>query len=231
VTTEAADARSRAPAGEKALDYWWTVLFTDPLAVPLTRVLARTRWISPNAVSVLALLLGLASGVIFAFGTRVALVAGGVTFYFAFLVDCIDGKLARALNDHTRRGAALDHIGDTVRRTSASLGLTAWLWRATGDATVLWSVGYMALAYMFLEFSGPEIGRERWELLERRSAGTGRWRTFLARHRLLPNPGMPDVQALAFIVGPVTGWVIPALVAASVLLSIGILRHAYRLLR
>ena len=230
MTARPAAAGSPAPSGAKRLDYWWTVLFTDPLAVPLTRALARTG-ITPNAISVIALLLGLATGPVFALGTRAALVGGGVLFYLAFLVDCVDGKLARLLGMHTKRGAALDHVGDIVRRTSASLGLTVWLWRAGGDATVLWGIAYIAAAYLFLELSGPETGGERWALLEARNEAAGGWRSWLARHRLMPNPGMPDVQAIAFVVGPLTGLVVPALGLAIALLLGGAARHLVRLLR
>jgi phosphatidylglycerophosphate synthase len=186
---------------------------------------------TPNAVSVVALVLGAATGAVFVLGTRGALLAGGILFYLAFVVDCVDGKLARMLDVHSERGAALDHIGDTMRRTSASIGLTVWLWRTEGDATVLWGIVYTGIAYLFLELSGPETGARRWELIERRSAGTSGWRAFLARRRLLPNPGMPDVQAIAFILGPVTGFVVPALALALALLLVGTARHAYRLLR
>ena len=230
MTARPAAAGRPAPAGAKRLDYWWTVLFTDPLAVPLTRAAARTG-ISPNAVSVVALLLGLATGPVYGLGTRAALAAGGVVFYLAFLVDCVDGKLARLLDAHSQRGAALDHVGDIVRRTSASVGLTLWLWRAEGASSVLWGVAYMAAAYLFLELSGPETGGERWALLEARGEGAAGWRAWLARHRLLPNPGMPDVQAIAFVVGPLTGLVVPALALAIALLLGGAVRHLVRLLR
>jgi hypothetical protein len=109
-----------------------------------------------------------------------------------------------------------------------------WLWRVEGEAAVLWGLAYMAAAYLFLELSGPETGAERWEIIERRTiedASAGGWRAALARRRMLPNPGMPDVQALAFVVGPLTGLVVPALAVAIALLAAGSARHAVRLLR
>jgi phosphatidylglycerophosphate synthase len=236
-TRETVDRDSRRADGSKKLDYFWTVVFTDPVAIPLTRWLTRHRLMSPNQISVIALLLGLATGFIFAMGTRSSLLVGGIVFYLAFLVDCVDGKLARALDIRTSRGAGLDHIGDAVRRTSASLGLAVWLWRAqdVADGAYWWAIVYMCAAYLFLEFSGPEAGAQRWELIESRASasrgGFGKWSAALAKRRLLPNPGMPDVQALAFIIGPITGLVIPALALALTLLSVGIARHAWRLLR
>jgi phosphatidylglycerophosphate synthase len=211
--TEAAPA----PQGAKRRDYWWTVLVTDPVALPLVRFIARRRLLTPDQVTIVALALGLAAGPVLAVGTRPALVAGGIIFYLAFVTDCVDGKLARALGVTSARGEALDHLADGGRRASASLGLAVYLWR--DDGPVLLLVGYAVLAYFFLEISGAERDEQTTGL-------GGRWARALARRRLLPNPGMPDVQAVVFILGPVTGLVVPALwlgiamVAAAILLAV-----------
>ncbi|HYP23971.1 MAG TPA: CDP-alcohol phosphatidyltransferase family protein, partial [Actinomycetota bacterium] len=109
-----------APPGAKKRDYWWTVLATDPVAVPLVGFLARRRWLTPDQVTAFALVSGLAVGVAFATGTRLGLVVGGLLFYVAFLFDCVDGKLARALGVTSAKGEALDHLADGGRRASAS---------------------------------------------------------------------------------------------------------------
>ncbi|MFN2490527.1 MAG: CDP-alcohol phosphatidyltransferase family protein [Actinomycetota bacterium] len=215
-----------APPGAKARDYWFTVFATDPVALPLVRLLARRRWVTPDQVSMVALALGLAVGPVFALGTRAAAVAGAIVFYGAFLFDCVDGKLARALDVTSPRGEAFDHLSDGARRASGSLGLTMWLWRAdgAGDATFWWAVVYAVLAYYFLEVSGADRG-------EPASGVAGRWSETLARRRLLPTPGMPDVQALVFILGPVTGLVVPGLGLGSIMVGAGIAVSVRRRMR
>jgi hypothetical protein len=234
--------------GAKKLDYWWTVLLTDPIAVPLTRLLVRTRWLTANQVSVIALLLGLSVGAVFSIGTRWALIGGGLLFYLAFIVDCVDGKLARALGTTGPRGEAFDKLSDGGRRASASLGLSIWLWRASvpGDDSVWWAgdgvpegailfaVVYVVAAYYFLEVSGEsDVRRDSWFVEEQSGPqlNRSRWAQALARHRLLPNPGMPDVQALVFIIGPITGLVVPLLVIGTGMVLTGILMNAVRRLR
>jgi hypothetical protein len=236
------------PPGTKKLDYWWTVLMTDPIAVPLTKAVVRTGRISANQISVVALVLGLAVGPVFAVGTRWALVAGALVFYAAFIVDCVDGKVARALGTTGPRGEAFDKLSDGGRRASASLGLALWLWRAesagddsiwwAGDGvpegTVLFAVVYAVVAYYFLEVSGEsEVRRASWFVADEGGPGTsgGRWARALARRRLLPNPGMPDVQALVFILGPISGLVVPALVLGTGMVTAGIVMNAVRRLR
>lgn len=217
---------TEARPGVKARDYWWTVLFTDPVALPLTRLLARTRVLSPDGVTVLALATGLSVGVAFSTGTRAGLVAGALLFHTAFVLDCVDGKLARALGVTSARGEALDHLADGGRRASATLGIALYLWRAEGvpERDVLWAVVYAVLAYYFIEISGAAKAEPAGGL-------RGRWAAALARRRLLPNPGMPDVQAIAFILGPLSGLVWQGLAAGIALLAGAILLTVWRRLR
>lgn len=242
--TPAHNGPSQVPPGAKKLDYWWTVLFTDPIAVPVTNFLARRKLMTANQVSVVALVLGYGVGAIFALGTRTALIVGAVVFYLAFVADCVDGKLARSLGTTGPRGEGFDKLSDGARRASASLGLALWLWRAEvpGDDSLWWApdgvpessfifaIVYAVLAYYFLEVSGAnETRREAWfvEGAEERPL-EGRWSRALARRRLLPTPGMPDVQATVFIIGPLTGLVVPALVVGAVMVTAGILINARR---
>jgi CDP-alcohol phosphatidyltransferase len=232
-------------AGAKKRDYWWTVLATDPVAIPLARFLASRRMLTPDQVTVIALVLGLSVGVFFALGTRWGLVVGGIVFYLAFVFDCVDGKLARALQVTSSRGRALDALADGGRRASASMGLFLyyWLWGRSEDVIdgsaedfadlifdlvrpreVILVVGYVVLAYFFLEISGAPKGDI--------DAGIrGKWSAALARRRLLPNPGMPDVQAVVFILGPITSLVVPALWVGIVMVSIAILLTVWRRLK
>jgi phosphatidylglycerophosphate synthase len=222
----AADTR-----GAKKRDYPFTVLLTDPVALPLTNFLARRRWLSPDQVTGLALLCGLAVGPAFAYATRWSLALGGVLFYLAFVFDCVDGKLARALQVTSERGQALDALADGGRRAAGSLGLAFYLWYADGrgwgsgaDADVLWAIVYAVLAYYFLEISGAAKAEP--------SEGVGgRWSRWMAERRMYPNPGMPDTQAVVFIAGPVTGFVVPALAVGIALVLTAILLTIRRRLR
>ena len=224
--------------GAKKRDYWFTVLLTDPVAVPLTRFLARRRLMTPNQVTVLSFILGSSVGFFFATGERWGLVAGGIVFYLAFVTDCVDGKLARATGITSDKGEALDALADGARRASASLGLGLYLWNTArpafsfGDTPVqltvrpdfLWLLVYVVLAYYFLEISGAQKG-------DPAGGVRGDWSQALARYRLLPTPGMPDVQAIVFIFGPVTGFVVEALIVGIAMVAVAILLTVRRRLR
>jgi phosphatidylglycerophosphate synthase len=210
--------------GAKERDYWWTVFAVDPVAVPLARRLAARRAMSADQATVISVACAVPIGFCYATGSRGGLVAGAVLFYLAFLFDCVDGKLARALGTTSARGQTLDEIADAARRVSASLGLAVLLWR-TGDGGEFWfAIAYLALAFFFAQISGGTRGEPQTDL-------GGRWSTALARRRLLPTPGTPDVGAIVFILGPVTGLLVPALVAGDALLALAILLVLWRLLK
>lgn len=229
-----ADAR-----GAKKRDYWFTVLLTDPVAVPVTTFLARRRLLTPNQVTIVSLLVGLSVGVFFATGQRWGLIAGAIAFYLAFVTDCVDGKLARATGITSDKGQALDALADGGRRASASLGLLVYLFQGAENIVsgcpglalcvpspipLLVAIVYVVLAYYFLEISGAAKGQPT-------GGVRGRWSQALARKRLLPTPGMPDVQAIVFIFGPLLDLVVPALMIGIVMVGVAILLTVRRRLR
>jgi phosphatidylglycerophosphate synthase len=216
--------RAASPAGEKSRDYWWTVVAVDPLALPLTRALARHRRVTPDQITILSVLLGLPTGVAFALGTRAGLVAGALLFYFSFLLDCVDGKLARMTNVSSARGKVIDDLGDGARRASASAGLAIYLWRVETDGRFWLAVAYGFMAFYFALISGGTRA-------EPQTSIGGRWAATLARRRLLPTPGTPDAAAIVFVLGPLSGLVTPALVVGDALFAVAILLTVYRLLR
>lgn len=206
-------------AGAKDRDYLWTVLAVDPIAIPVVRLLGRRKRVTPDQVTWLSFLTGAATGPAFAFAGRPGLVVGALLYYLSFMLDCVDGKLARARGTTSEKGARLEQAADGARRGSASLGLIGYLWG--GEGWQVWlAIAFSVAVFYFMQISGGE----------RKPAADGsRWTRTLARYRLLPNPGMPDVAALAFVLGPLTGFVVPGLVVAAALMGFAILRVLWRL--
>jgi phosphatidylglycerophosphate synthase len=214
-----------APIGAKHRDYWWTVIAVDPVALPLTRYLAARRTLTPDQVTIVSLVLGLPVGVAFATGTSAGLIAGAVLFYLSFVFDCVDGKLARALDSSSARGRALDQLADGLRRASAAIGLGVYLWRTDApESDLLWLAVFGILSFYFMEISGAQKG-------EPASGLAGRWSETLGRRRLLPTPGMPDVSAIVYVFGPITGWIVPCLWVGLAMICAGILLTIRRLLK
>ena len=214
------------PDGSKKRDYWWTVLIVDPVAQPVTRLLAKRRWMTPDEITLVSLVLGLMTGLFFAVGDTWALIAGGIVYYVSFVLDCVDGKLARTLNVSSPRGHALDSMSDSARRASAAIGIVTYLvYSAEGTQAheVVLAAAFGILSGYFIEISGAQRGEA--------SGVRGRWAAALAKRRLLPTPGMPDISALVYVIGPIVGIIVPTLYVGMAMVVAGILITWRRRLR
>src|SRR5688500_14431507 len=76
----------------KRRDSWWTVYFVDPVACRVALPVANHTQLTPNGLTVLSLVLGVVSAACFAANQ---LAAGALVFYLSFMIDCVDGKIAR----------------------------------------------------------------------------------------------------------------------------------------
>ncbi|MEW2131799.1 CDP-alcohol phosphatidyltransferase family protein [Streptomyces sp. NPDC005435] len=131
----------------KKRDAWWTVFLVDPLATRLLMVVARFRFITPNGVTWAALFVGLASAVFFLEGDTASLVVGALLYHFSFVLDCIDGKLARLKGNGSVFGGWLDYVFDRVRVLACALALMGGQYLRTDDPRFLLA----ALGVVFLD--------------------------------------------------------------------------------
>lgn len=139
--TDAASARaaeralwaSLTSASDGFVDRW----FNRPAGRPFARLLLATR-VTPNQVSVLSILVGLAGALCFAAGTWEASVAGALLFQLSAVIDCMDGDVARAVFKESALGKWLDLAGDQVVHAAVFVGIAAGLGRTGSAAPVLW---------------------------------------------------------------------------------------------
>jgi phosphatidylglycerophosphate synthase len=131
----------------KKRDAWWTVLLVDPLATPLVRWTALWTRITPNQITWLALFLGLGAAACFAAGSWGWLVVGALLYHLSFVLDCMDGKLARLTGTGSIFGAWLDYVFDRIRVLCCAIALMGGQFSRTGDVIYLW----LALAVVFLD--------------------------------------------------------------------------------
>jgi hypothetical protein len=108
----------------------WTRFTVDPLATPLAAWLAKSRHVTPNRVTSVAILLAIGSAACFVGGL---FPLGGLLFLLRFFVDCLDGKVARAQGTSSARGATLDIAADVG---GIALVVTALSWTLLRDNDV-----------------------------------------------------------------------------------------------
>lgn len=101
----------------RKLSRWFTRLF---LAAGL----------SPNAVTIVASLIGFVSAAGFAMGSYAACVAAALLFQLAAVIDCCDGEVARLTFTESPFGAWLDIAMDNVVHMAIFAGIAAGLYTA-----------------------------------------------------------------------------------------------------
>lgn len=88
-------------------------LYMRPLSLLHTRLLVDSP-VTPNQITVLTTLLGLASAALVAHPDRRMVSAGALLHLYMRVVDCIDGELARLRYQGSKLGSWLDPIGDAI---------------------------------------------------------------------------------------------------------------------
>lgn len=170
----------------KPRDSWWTVLLVDPVVAPLVRVAASRRWITPNLLTGTAFVLGTVAAVCFFQARPTWLVVGALVYHLGFMVDCMDGKIARLQESGSVFGGWLDFFLDRIRVVTCAVALLAGYWRRTDDNVFL----FAATAVVFLALFGYLNGAE----------------TDKARARLATGPRRVDNDALLTVAaGPAAG--------------------------
>lgn len=95
--------------------------FFRPLAWPLVILLSKTR-ITPNQVSLLGLIPGIAAGYFYYLGGHFYFFLGGCFLLLASLFDCADGPLARIRRIESQLGKVVDGVVDHLVGLSVLTG-------------------------------------------------------------------------------------------------------------
>ncbi len=135
-------------------DYPLTILVINPINLRLARALGRTS-ATPNQLTVLSFFLMVVSACCFVCLNRPVQALGGATLLIAYLIDCLDGDLARFKDEKSSLGAMLDPILDRFGEFAIAAGAAAGGWRASGDplwlAAGLWLVGVSQIYFYLVD--------------------------------------------------------------------------------
>jgi|CXWL01.1.fsa_nt_gi phosphatidylglycerophosphate synthase len=158
-------------AGPKAQDGFMARHFDRHLSLAASRALLDTS-ITPNQMTVLSTILGLAGSAFFLGSTRPFYVVGAILVWLHSVLDGCDGELARVRFQESPFGSDLDFWGDNIVHMAlfTNLGLGFWLsgngphtlvLAAVADAGVLasaWTAWRHRLAHRASGSNAPEAG-------------------------------------------------------------------------
>ncbi len=138
----------------KERDDFFTTYAVSSWSPLVTKACARLG-LTPTGVTALSVLLAVAAALGFWQASRPAMVAGAVLLYLGFVLDCVDGQLARYTRRFGAFGGWLDTMADRAKEYVAYAGLAAgaeriglpYAWPLAVAAIVLQTVRHMTDAW------------------------------------------------------------------------------------
>ncbi len=132
------------------------LLIYRPLSFLFVKLVYHTN-LTPNQISVISMIFGLASGILFYFGEYKFIIAGGVSIFISNILDCADGQLARLKKNGTKVGRIIDGFIDYVTGASIFFGIGFALYHITGNAMFSWGLALLGgfsrvLQNMFFDY-------------------------------------------------------------------------------
>jgi hypothetical protein len=141
--------RVRLDAAVKGDDGFFTTYAVSSYSWRIARWAARRR-LTPNVVTSISMGVAVVAAMWFAAGTRTGMIVGAVLLYFAFVLDCVDGQLARYTRQFSTLGAWLDATFDRAKEYVAYAGLAVGSTAAAVTSTVhggnVWRLAVAAMA-------------------------------------------------------------------------------------
>jgi phosphatidylglycerophosphate synthase len=143
----------------KYADELINIYLLRPIASLIVWFVYPTR-ITPNQVTMTAIILGMAAAYCYTVGSSGAIAIAGILIVLKDLFDDADGQLARAKNLYSRRGRFLDSIGDFVVDVAVFSAITMdiyrWyptMWTLLAGFLSFWSTTLRVSYHVFYQVS------------------------------------------------------------------------------
>lgn len=128
--------------------------YDQAICAVLVRPLVGT-FVTPNHITTLSLILGLAASGLFAWGIGSAPLWAALLVTIARFIDHMDGELARQSGQTSKFGAMYDSLTGTACYGTMFLGMGYAEWKLGADAWVLWLASFsmvLIIVNMMLQF-------------------------------------------------------------------------------
>lgn len=144
-----------------AVEEVFDLFFYRPLAFLFVKVIYHTS-LTPNQVTLLSILFGVAAGIIVGFGNSSLFVYAALLFMIYNILDCSDGQLARLKNNGSEIGRLLDGFGDYIVSIFAYFGIGFGFASLTDEPLLYWLLTAAAGASNAVQASLVDYHRNRY---------------------------------------------------------------------
>jgi phosphatidylglycerophosphate synthase len=170
----------------KKRDAWWTVFLVDPLAARIIVPVANRTKVTPNQVSLTSFVVGLLAAAAFWQGDHPALVVGALLYHISFVLDCVDGKIARLKGTGSVFGMWLDYSFDRYRVLACTGALMFGQYQRSGEVYFIWLAVLVTFLDMLRYMDALQVYKLRLEM-SRRLRGAARPTRTVRRYQVPAN--------------------------------------------
>jgi phosphatidylglycerophosphate synthase len=121
-----------------------------PLAFLLVKLIYNSK-ITPDHLTLSAIIMGLAGAFFYAFGSQLTCYIGALFYIFFIILDCSDGQLARLKKNGTSIGRLLDGIADYIVVTAIYIGIAIGYSSKDGEPSVMLSLLMLSGASIIIQ--------------------------------------------------------------------------------
>ncbi len=136
------------------------LIFYRPLAFIFVKLIYPTN-LTPNQITILALIIGIIGGVIISFNSPTYLIIAAVFLIIYDVLDCSDGQLARLKKNGTSVGRILDGVADYFVTIAVYLGIGFGFASSSNDPLFYWGLLVIAGASNIIHAVALDYYRNR----------------------------------------------------------------------
>lgn len=96
-------------------DEWWSSFVTSPLAVLVNWFVVDVKWITPNGITFLSLIVALIASVLIVRGGQISFYVAALLINTSHVLDCMDGQMAKYRGITSRFGNYFDKVTDQIQ--------------------------------------------------------------------------------------------------------------------
>ncbi len=96
-------------------DEWWSSFVTSPLAIVANWFVVDVKWISPNLITLMSLLVAFASSILIVMGGQSNFYIAAALINVSHILDCMDGQMAKYRGTSSRFGNYFDKVTDQIQ--------------------------------------------------------------------------------------------------------------------
>jgi len=132
----------------KPREEWWSRVFATPIANLVLSGIADWPFITPNRLTISSFILTILTVTLILSGSFENLFVAGIILQFAYIIDCMDGQLARYRQTVSRIGSFLDKLSDYIKFPIVLIALTIDAYRHYGSSTIPAILGTSAVFFI-----------------------------------------------------------------------------------